>query len=186
VSEQHVPPPSVPAPAALRPRLDWRERIFSGTSLSLLFGALAVGAAAAGAGWKLWLKPQQDLARLRFETTADVLTLYALETRYKRAKGVYANDLDALLAQEPDAAARKSRMGTHLDLSTLAVVGDAKKFKIEANVLDAARTLIKIRGPLPDRPTPRAEGPLAPETGLTLGADGRPIAPEPPPSPRGR
>ena len=167
-------------------RPNWKESLFSAATLRLMIGALALGTAAAGAGWIFWLKPRQDDARLHFDTAADVLALYGLEQRYKQAKGVYASDLDALLAQEPDAAARKARMGVYIDLSTLTVVGDAQKFKIEANVLDAGRTLIKIRGPLPDRPKQRTEASLPPEIGLSVGADGRPIAPEPSPAPRGR
>jgi hypothetical protein len=157
----------------------------SPATLRLIVAALAVGAAASGAGWWFWLKPQLDVARLRSETTADVLTLYGLQMRYHQRKRTYANDLDSLLALEPDGAARKARMNGHLDLSTLAIVGDATKFKIEANVLDLQRTLIKIRGPIRDRPAPRPEV-IVRETGLGLGGDGRPVAPTPAPAPAPR
>jgi hypothetical protein len=170
-----TPPPKPAAPS-------WKERLFSAQALKMLVLTAALGAAAAAGGWQVWLKPQRDVARMRFETTRDVLSLYGLEMQYKKAKGVYASDLDALLALAPDGAARKADMGRHLDLTTLAIVGDAQKFKIEANVLDADRTLIKIRGPIQDRPAPRAEivVPLAAGSGVD---GGRPVAPTPSPSP---
>jgi hypothetical protein len=178
MNDQHAPPP---APAAA-PRPSWTQRLFNPSSARGLLLALATGAAAAGGGWWFWLKPHQELARVRFETDSDVLKLYGLQLRYKKAKGTYASDLDALLSLEPDAAARKARMADHMDLATLTIVGDAKKFKIEANVLDAERTLVKIRGPIQDRPAPRSEANVR-ETGIGPGGDGLPVAPAQAPAP---
>ncbi|NNN04896.1 MAG: hypothetical protein HKL90_03250 [Elusimicrobia bacterium] len=177
--------PAAPPPATAAPRPSWRQRLFSAASLRLMFGALVVGAAASGAAWRLWLKPQNDAQRKRFETTEDVLELYGLQLKYARAHGFYASDLDALLALAPDGAARKARMAGHLDLTTLAVVGDAKKFKIEANVLDDDRTLVKILGPIFDRPWAPKAGPTLEETGGSVGQNGLPVA-APAPAPHGR
>ncbi len=176
--------PAAASPAPAAPRPPWKERLFSASSLRLLFGALILGAAASGAAWQIWLKPLRVAQRQRFETTKDVLELYGLQLKYARAHGFYAGDLDALLALAPDGAARKARMAGHLDLTTLAVVGDAKKFKIEANVLDDDRTLIKIMGPIVDRPWSPKAGPTLEETGSAVGQNGLPVAP--PPAPRGR
>ena len=176
------PAATLPAPAAPRP--SWKERLFSAASLRLMFGALVLGAAASGAAWQFWMKPQRETQRKRFQTTNDVLELYGLQMQFARAHGFYAGDLDALLALTPDGAARKARMAGYLDLTTLAVVGDAKKFKIEANVLDEDRTLIKIQGPIVDRPWSPKAGPTLEETGGTIGQNGLPVA-APPPAPRG-
>lgn len=118
---------------------------------------LALGALGAAGGWWFWLKPQRDLARVRYETFQDVSTLFSLQLHYKKVKGVFAPDLDALLTLSPDRDAFKARMADHLDMNTIAVVGDADKFKVEANVLDKDRTLIRLKGPIvtPPRAAPR-------------------------------
>jgi len=174
--DQHVPPPQ-PAAAAAPPRPHWKETLLAPRSLKLICGALALGAAVSGGAWKLWLQPQRDLAERRYATSLDVAKLYGLQKRYYRLKGVYANDVDSLLALEPDGAALKARMGEHLDLATLTVVGNAKQFKIEANVLNPERTLVKIRGPISELPPARTEAPAPQERGVGTGSDGRPVAP---------
>jgi hypothetical protein len=163
--------PVIPVPA--KPSL--RERLFSAATLKALAAVAVIAAASTFAAWRIWLKPQREIARMRYETSNDVLQLYALQQRYATAKGTYASDLDSLLALTPDPAARKRMMGEHLDLATLTVVGDARKFKIEANVLDAERTLVKIRGPITDKPAPRPEMVAPQETIIGLGSDGRPL-----------
>jgi len=171
--------PEIPVPQ----RLSWQQRLFTPALFKMLLAAAALGAATAGAAWWAWLRPARDAAAMRAATVDDVLALYGLEMRYAKAKGSYASDLDTLLTLTPDGAQRKARMAGHLDLSTLAIVGDARKFKIEANALDAERTLVKIKGPIADRPAPRTEV-LLQDTGTGLGSDGKPLAPAP--APRGR
>src|SRR5579859_7611318 len=156
------------------PRPNWSERLLSAAALRAAGASLLVGLAGAAAAWRVWLVPREEAWRKRSETAQDVLKLYGLQMSYKKAKGVYANDAASLLSLAPDAAERKARMAEHLDLSTLAVVGDARRFKIEANVLDAERTLVSIRGPIADRPPARpepalrAEKPAAVDTGSPL------------------
>jgi hypothetical protein len=156
----------------------WKERLFAPRTLGFAAAGLAVGLAAAGIGWKVWLVPQRRIAVLREETVRDVMALYDLQVKYKRAHGTYANGLDALLPFAPDPAALKARMAAHLDLSTLAVVGSADKFRIEANVLDGERTLVKIAAPSrTGPPPPTAAIPMAvPASGDSDG--GAPIAPQ--------
>ena len=61
-------------------------------------------------------------------------------------------------------------------MNTLTVVGDANKFKIELNVLDADRTLISVKGPIAPRAPPAA--PLAlPTQTPAMSAGGAPISP---------
>ncbi len=164
------------------PRRPWTQRIFSRVSIPMLVGSLLAGAALAAAGWALWLRPMLELQRRRYATISDVLYLYGLEMNYGRARKTYANDLDTLLATAPDGAARKAAMAGHLDLSTLTIVGDARKFKIEANALDADRTLIKIKGPIIDHPYSPLNGPTLQEGGSSVGGEGAPVlAPAPRP-----
>lgn len=135
---------------------------------------LAVGALAAFGGWRLWLKPREINARKRYETVRDVASLYALQLTYKKRTGRYADGLDALLAIAQNRDAVKARLARNADLSTLTVVGDAEKFKIEANVLDEERTLVKIKGPLAPRVSAApAVTPAAPP----MNADGSPLDP---------
>ena len=120
--------------------------------LTALAAGLALGAAGAAVGWRVWLKPRRQESELRYETLRDITALFGLQLSYKIAKGTYANDLDALLTITPNSAALKARLAAHVDLSTLAVVGNAEKFKIEANVRDKDRTLMKLKGPLHEQP----------------------------------
>jgi hypothetical protein len=112
----------------------------------------------------------------RYESTIDIAKLYGLQLSYKRAKGTYANDLASLLSVEPDAAALKASLAANVDMTTLAVVGDAAKFKIELNVLDPVRTPIKIRGPIAPRPAAATEPSALPSQAPPLNSDGAPIS----------
>lgn len=168
-----VPPP-IPEPTAggLFGRERWLKRLRDPRRFAagLLLGVIGFAIARA------CHKPQQALTQKHYATSQDVLELYRLQIRYKTARGAYANDLDSLLSITPDAAARKARMGEHLDMSTLAVVGNAKHFKIEANVLDPERTFVSIRGPIPYYYHPGKEPTLQTmEAPPTL--DGAPLAP---------
>lgn len=126
----------------------WTQRASDPKFLAAIAAGLAVGALGAAGGWWFWLKPQRDVARLRYETMQDVSTLFGLQRHYKEVRGAYAPDLDALLTLSPDRDAFKAHMAQHLDLNTIAVVGSTDAFKIEANVLDSDRTLIRIKGPI--------------------------------------
>ncbi len=114
-------------------------------------GAVALGAAAAATWWRFSIAPKRALVQKRYQATMDIATLYGLQLSYKRARGTYANDLASLLSVDPDGAALKASLGANTDMNTLTVVGDANKFKIELNVLDPDRTLIRIKGPIARR-----------------------------------
>ena len=120
-------------------------------TLSYIALALAVGAAGAGIGWKVYLKPIRALADIRYQSHLALMRLYDLQVAYRAANGAYANDLDTLLASESDGAQLREKLKATVDLNTLAVVGDASRFRLEANVLDPQRTSVKIRGPLGER-----------------------------------
>ena len=113
--------------------------------------SLTVGAAGAGVGWQVYLKPIRALAYTRYESHLALMRLYDLQVAYRAANGTYANDLDTLLASAPDAAQLREKLKATVDINTLAVVGDANRFRLEANVLDPQRTSVKIRGPLGER-----------------------------------
>ena len=126
----------------------WQRLRQPRTLISIAAGAVA--GLGLGAGyWHVVVKPQNALQQKRFESTIDLAKLYGLQLTYKKTKGTYANDLDSLLTLSPDGAALKASLAANADMTTLAVVGDAKKFKIELNVLDDVRTPIKVKGPFP-------------------------------------
>ncbi len=157
----------------------WKERL-ANRGIALGIGAgLAFGVLGAGLGWRVWLKPQRDRANLRYESMNDVLKLYGLQTAYKAAHGTYADGLGALLSAAPDRDAIRARLAAHVDMNTVAVVAAGAKFKIEVNVLDGNRTLIKIKGP-PSNFVPREAPRTLVETGQSAGADvGAPVLPPP-------
>ncbi len=114
--------------------------------------ALACGAAGTAAGWALWLKPQQAVAEKRYQTHQALMRLYDMQMAYRAGRGTFAGDLDSLLASAPDGATVRAILHANADDATLTVVGDAQKFRLEANVLDPERTIIKIRGPMGEPP----------------------------------
>jgi hypothetical protein len=146
----------------------------SRTTLRAVAAGLAIGAAGAAAWWRLSYLPARAIVQRRYQSTLDIAKLYGLQLSYKRVKGTYANDLGSLLLVDPDGRALKANLAANVDMNTLAVVGDANKFKIELNVLDPDRTLIKIKGPI----VPRAAAAPAPNLGTQpppMNADGAPI-----------
>lgn len=155
-------------------RMTFKERATHPMTLAAVAAGLVVGGLAAAGGWWIALKPARETAERRYSTMQEISTLYGLQLQYKQLKGVYAGDLDALLSLMPDRDAFKARLAAHVDMNTLAVVGDAEKFKIEANVLDKERTLVRLKGPVH---TQRRTA--APATPLPVAADedGRPITP---------
>ena len=154
--------------------MNWKERLTHRTTLMAVAGGLAIGAAAAAGWWHVAITPQRALDQKRYQATMDLATLYGLQLTYKRVKGTYANDLGSLLLIDPEGEALKARLAANVDMNTLAVVGDGDKFKIELNVLDPDRTLIKVKGPIAPRasaaspPTLRTQAP-------PMNADGAPI-----------
>lgn len=113
--------------------------------------ALTIGAAGAAVGWKVYLKPVRAIADIRYQSHLGLMRLYDLQVAYHGAHGAYANDLDTLLASSPDGAQLRAKLAATMDITTLAVIGDAERFRLEANVLDPQRTSVKIRGPLGER-----------------------------------
>lgn len=155
-------------------KITWKQRLTHRSTWLAIFGGLALGTAIAGAWWKLWVVPEQAIIQKRYESTMDIARLYGLQLTYKRAHGTFANDIYSLLSVEPDAAALKSSLAANVDMNTLTVVGDAKRFKIEVNVLDSDRTPIRVRGPLvPKAPAPEPSSLPAPPPPMING--GAPI-----------
>ena len=152
----------------------WKQRLTGKRPLLAIAGAAALGAAAAGLWQRAVVAPKRALSDRRFHSTIDIAKLYALQVSYKQARGAYANDLSALLSIAPDGAALKADLAANVDMNTLAVVGDAEKFKIEVNVLDDDRTLIKIKGPI--APRVAAAAPLLRTQAPPMNADGAPIS----------
>ena len=156
-----------------------KQRVTPRTTLIAIAGALALGAAAAVAWWCFSVVPARALLRKRSRSVTAIAKLYGLQLSYKRAHGTYANDLASLLSVDPDRAALKAALAANVDMNTLAVVGDANKFKIELNVLDSGRTLLRLKGPL--APFAFAAAPATPTTPTApaspMSADGAPIIP---------
>jgi hypothetical protein len=124
------------------------QTLRSPQGLATIAGGALLGVAIFAATYFVFLKPARDLAQRRYDAQMAMLELYDLQIAHKRAAGAYANDLGALLRLSPGGAALKAKLNATTDPATLTVVGDAEKFKLEANVRDAERTLIKIKGPL--------------------------------------
>lgn len=110
--------------------------------------AVALAIAGAAAGWRLYLVPIRATTQARYQSHQCLMRLYDLQMAYHGAHGTYANDLDTLLTGVPDAAQLREKLKASVDLNTLAVVGDANRFRLEINILDPERTPVKIRGPL--------------------------------------
>ncbi len=126
--------------AARRAMFRPKTLVITGLSCVLLgLGCLAY--------WTAELKPQLDLAQKRFESHTAMMRLFDLQKTYLEAHGAYANDLDALLAGAPDADKLRETLKNSVDINTLVIRGDDKRFRIEANILDPDRTLVKFRGP---------------------------------------
>jgi hypothetical protein len=154
--------------------ITWKQRLYSReTWLAVVLGG-ALGTAIAGAWWKIWVVPEQAIIHKRYQSTMDIARMYGLQLTYKRAHGTFANDFASLLTVEPDAAALKASLAANIDMTTLTVVGDEKRFKIELNVLDAERTPIRIRGPIVPK-APAAEPSALPAPAPPMNADGAPI-----------
>lgn len=164
-----------PLGAAAAPQSTWKQRL-ARPKTTANFAAAAVAAIVFVTGaWFFALKPMLKLNEMRYESTLDVERLYGLQLRHKKAKGTYANDLVSLLALAQDGPALKADLVANVDLNTLAVVGDTRRFKIEINVLDGDRTAIKVTGPNPGR-----HPVVAPETmreAVPVSSDGAPIFP---------
>ncbi len=96
--------------------------------------------------WKTELAPAKAAAETRFRSHNALMRLYALQLAHHKQKGTFAGDLDTLLAGAPDAEQIRAELTATTDITTLAVIGDEQKFRLEANVLDAERTLVKFRG----------------------------------------
>ena len=117
-------------------------------TLATIAVAAAVGVAGAFGVAKLYLAPIRAVSDTRFLSHECLMRLYDLQMAYHGAHGVYANDLETLLTGVTDAAQLRDKLKRSVDLNTLAVVGDANRFRLEINILDAQRTSVKIRGPL--------------------------------------
>ena len=124
----------------------------SDTRALVIVGLVLAGAAAGSAVYKkVVLKPELALATMRFDSQMGLMRLYDLQMEYRKSHEAYANDLETLLATAPDGAQLRDKLKASTDITTLAVIGDADRFRLEANIRDPQRTLVKIRGPLGER-----------------------------------
>ena len=157
--------PSSPPPT-------WRRRLAHPRTLAAMMAGVVAGLAVAAGGWWRYLRPQREIAQIRYDTLQDLMSLYALQVAHHKSAGTYANSLDALLAGAKDASVLKARLAKHVDLNTVTVVGNAEKFKLEVNALDGERSLIKVKGPVaPRRPSkPRAPLPEPSSASQNAGA----------------
>lgn len=106
-----------------------------------------------GGHYLLNVKPEFELTLLRAEAQRDLLSLFELQLAHHKRYAVYSSDLEQLLRSAPDGgAALRARLQKHTHLDTLVVAGDAERFKLEANVRDAERTLLVMKGPRPGDP----------------------------------
>ena len=157
------------------PPMHWKQRLTHWTTFALIAASVAVGLGLQFVVKRVQGDADQVITRKRYQATMDLAQMYGLQVTYKRAKGTYANDLASLLSVDPDAAALKASLAANVDMNTLAVVGDANKFKIELNVLDPDRTPIKIRGPITNKKV-AAEPSALPAPAPPSNGDGAPIA----------
>ena len=134
--------------APLSPSAQFIAKFKEPRVLALIALALALGAAAAGAYRQLVLKPMRAVAEIQLQSHIALMRLYDLQLAYRDANGRYASDLDTLLMSSPDGARVRENLKRYLDLNTLVVLGDARGFRFEANVLDPSRTSVKLRGPM--------------------------------------
>jgi hypothetical protein len=163
--------------AAASPAPTWKQNVRSkmtGKTLLMIVGSLALGKALGYAWDRYSAAPERAVQHMRYEATKDIVRMYGLQLEYKREKGTYANDLASLLTVDPQGAALKVNLAAYVDMTTLAVVGDAKKFKIEFNMLDRDRTPLKMRGPIAPRADAAAPAAL-PATAPPMNADGAPV-----------
>ncbi|MEK7233743.1 MAG: hypothetical protein AAB268_08000 [Elusimicrobiota bacterium] len=128
-----------------------KERFSDPRTLSIIALSLALGAVGAGIGWHIYLKPIRAVASTRYQSHLCLMRLYDLQMAYRTAHETFANDLDTLLAAAPDGAQLREKLKATVDINTLAVVGDATRFRLEVNILDPERTSVKIRGPVGKR-----------------------------------
>ena len=155
--------------------LTWKQRARHPRTLAAIFGALVAGVVFGAVGWYVSIRPALRVEKMRYESTLDIAKLYGLQLSYKKAHGVYADSLDALLHDAPDRDALRADLILNVDTTTIAVVGDAEKFKIELNVLDAERSSIKVKGPV--QPRADAKAPAAmPEPEQPMNSAGAPVS----------
>jgi len=149
--EAVAPEPQMSAPAEPSFFATLKQRFTDPRTLMYLAFALLLAAAGAGLGWKFYLQPIRTVAVIRYNSHLGLMRLYDLQMAYHAANGTFANDLDTLLASAPNGAKLRETLSKSMDIETLAVIGDEDRFRLEANVLDQERTLVKIRGQRAER-----------------------------------
>lgn len=154
--------PATPAAPSLK------DRLTPGVARAIAASLLIVAVVLIAGGWLFYVKPQNVEFAQRSQAHRSLMKLFDLQTAYHQVHGTFANNLDSLLAAAPDGPQVREQLKTCVDINTVAVVGDAERFKLEINVLDGRRTPMKIRGPalgpkpyIPPRPEKR---PIAPDT----------------------
>jgi hypothetical protein len=137
------------APAKKESSLGALRRVMKSPPAAVLavVGLAALGAVGyVGFLYKTVLAPAKAAADLQYRSHNALMRLYDLQLEKHKAQGAFANDLESLLAGAPDAEKLRAELKATTDIGTLAVIGDAEKVRLEANVLDSERTLVKFRG----------------------------------------
>ncbi len=151
---------NAPAPAS-ESRFAIAKRKMAEPKMIALAAGLVVLAAIGVVAWRqAVIAPMKAIAMKRRGTHDVLIKLYDLQMTYRGKTGTFANDLESLLATAPDAQKIREAIKANADPNTLTVVGDADSFKLEANVLDPQRTIVRFRGPFPDKPR---EAPVLPD-----------------------
>jgi hypothetical protein len=131
--------------AILGPRFDVLR---TGKALAALLAAAFLLVAGAAGYYALVIRPEYELVLLRGRAQLDLFGLYGLQQEFRSRHGAYSNDLETLLRSAPDGGAGlRASLQAHTHLDTLVVDGDAWRFKLEANVRDPERTLLRLSGP---------------------------------------
>lgn len=125
----------------------YKRRLVAQFSLPAAVAFTVISGAAAYGYWTLAVKPVRVIAQTRYKSHLAMMRLYDVQIAYRKTHDTYAKDLDSLLASVSDGPQLKAQLQATTDLSTLTVIGDAERFRLEANVLDPERTLVKFRGP---------------------------------------
>jgi hypothetical protein len=125
----------------------WKRASLAPKMLLLLGLSTVLSGVGCFAYWQFAMKPQLEAAQTHYRAHIAMMRLWDLQKAYHAAHGTYANDLDSVLAGAPDADKLRETLKNNTDINTLVVRGDEKRFRLEANILDSERTLLKFRGP---------------------------------------
>lgn len=124
----------------------YKRRVVSPASLAAIGISTALSIAGVAGFHTFFIKPRRAIIATRYNSHVALMRLYKLQLSYHAAHGTFASTLETLLSSTPDGAQLREQLKATTDITTLAVIGDASRFRLEANILDPERTLVKFRG----------------------------------------